>query len=102
VLALGILLMIFSFMVIADPIFGSKTIVLFTSLAIITYGVSYIIFGIQLKKVKDIAGDIKQSVVDNLDSLKNQVLTLIEDSKENQPTTEDIRKKFDSFKDSIS
>ena len=74
---------------------------LFTSLAIITYGVSYIFFGIQLKKVKDVAGDIKQSVVDNLDSLKNQVLTLIKDSKENQPTTEDIRKKFDSFKDSI-
>jgi len=35
ILVLGILLMIFSFMAIADPIFGSGTIVIFTRIAII-------------------------------------------------------------------
>ncbi len=101
VLALGILLMLLSFMVIADPIFGSGSIVVLTSLAIISYGASYVLFGMQLKKVKDFAGDVKNAVTSNLDDLKKQVLAVIEEAKEKEVTSDDIKKKFDAFKNSL-
>jgi uncharacterized membrane protein HdeD (DUF308 family) len=102
VLALGVLQMLFSFLVIADPIFGSGTIVILTSLAIIFYGLSYVMFGIQLKKVKDFAGDVKKVVSSSLEGLKQEVLAAIAEAKENQTATEDVGKKFDSFKESLS
>lgn len=102
VLVLGILLMIFSFMVIANPIFGSGTIVIMTSLAIVSYGISYVTIGIQLRKVKIAAGNIKEAIISNLDDLKNQVIASIQDARENEATSEEVGKKFDSFKDSVS
>lgn len=101
-LVLGIILMVFSFMVIGNPIFGSGTIVIMTSIAIITYGISYITFGLHLKKVKDFPGDVKNALVNNLDDLKKQVLTAIEETKDGAPSQEEIKKKFDSFKESLS
>jgi uncharacterized membrane protein HdeD (DUF308 family) len=101
-LVLGIILMIFSFMVIGNPIFGSGTIVIMTSIAIFAYGISYITFAIQLKKVKDFPGDLKNAVVNNLDDLKKQVLTALEEAKDDAAGQAEIKKKFDSFKDSLS
>ncbi len=102
VLVLGILLMIFSFMVIANPIFGAKSIVIMTSIAIIIYGVSYITIGLQLKKVKDVAGDVKKAVISNFDEVRKEVLAAIEATGSDQTSKEKIRKKLDSFKDSLS
>ena len=101
-LVLGILIMIFSFMVIGNPIFGSGTIVIMTSIAIVAYGFSYITFGLQLKKVKDFPGDMKDAVINNLDDLKKQVLTALEEAKDDTAGQAEIKKKFDSFKDSLS
>jgi len=89
-------------LVISDPIFGGGTIVIFTSLAIISYGASYVFFGLQLKKVKEFAGDVKKAVSDNLDDLKKQVLTSIENAKENTLTVEEVKEKFNSFKNSLN
>ena len=101
-LVLGILLLIFSFMVIAHPIFGSGIIVIMTGLAILCYGVSYIVFGLQLKKVKGAAGDIKKAVLSNFDNLKEEVLKAIQDAKDEKSGSEEVRKKLDSFKESLS
>lgn len=98
VLVLGVLLMISGFMVMANPIFGSGAIVIITSVAIITYGSSYIIFGIKLKKVKDFAGDIKKTMLDNFDSLKADVLTAIETSTDSEVSKKEVSKKLESFK----
>lgn len=102
VLVFGVLLMVFSFMVLGNPIFGSGTIVIMTSLAIISYGISYIMIGLQLKKVKETASDIKNTVVNGLDDLKKQVLTAIEEAKDGVSSKSEVGKKFDSFKDSMS
>lgn len=101
-LVLGILLMVFSFMVIGNPIFGSGTIVIMTSIGIVAYGISYITFGMQLKKVKDFPGDVKNAVINNLDDLKKQVLKALEETKDDAESQAEIKKKFDSFKDSMS
>ena len=101
VLLLGILLMIFSFIVIANPYFGSSTIVVMTSIGITLYGISYIFIGLKLKKVKDFGGNIKKAVISNLDGLKKQVLTAIENANDNASSKAEIDEKFDSFKDSI-
>ncbi|MGD9328479.1 MAG: HdeD family acid-resistance protein [Cyclobacteriaceae bacterium] len=101
-LVLGIIVMIFSFMVIGNPIFGSGTIVIMTSIAIISYGVSYITFGMQLKKVRDFPGDLKNAVINNLDDLKKQVLTALKEAKDDASSQDEIKKKFDSFKESLN
>lgn len=101
ILVLGILLMIFSFMVLANPIFGASTVVVFTALAIISYGVAYLMFGIKLKKVKSAAGDIKKAVLGGLDDLKKEVLASIKEAADSQANSQEVDKKFDSFKDSL-
>jgi uncharacterized membrane protein HdeD (DUF308 family) len=102
VLVLGILLMIFSFIVLANPVFGASTVVVFTALAIISYGIAYLIFGIKLKKVKSAAGDIKKAVLGGIDDLKKDVLASIKEAADSQAGSQDVNKKFDSFKDSLS
>ena len=101
-LLLGILLMIFSFMVLANPILGSGVIVYMISFAIISYGVSYIVFGLQLKKVKDFAGDVKENLADNIEDLKKEVVSAIESASDGKVSASDIKKKFDDFKASMS
>jgi len=59
-------------------------------------------FGFKLKKVKDFIGDIKKAVINNLDKLKKQDVAATKDANENQVASEDVEKKFYSFKDSIS
>lgn len=100
-MALGILLLIFGFIVIADPVFGSGSVLMFTSLAIISYGVSYVIFGIQLKKIKNVVGDLKKGVVDGLKDLKYQVLAAMEEAAEADANRKEVSEKFDSFEKSI-
>lgn len=100
-LLLGILLMIFGFMVIADPIFGSGSVLLFTSLAIIAYGVSYVMFGLKLKKIKEVAKDVKKAVFGGLDDLKKEVLAAIENSADDIRKKDEVGKKFDSFQKSM-
>ena len=56
---------------------------------------------IYLKKVKKFAGDVKKAVSDNLDDLKKQVLSSIKNAKENTLTVEEVKKKFESFKNSL-
>ena len=56
----------------------------------------------QLKKVKDFPGEVKNSVINNLDDLKKQVLTALEETKDGATSQAEIKKKFDSFKDSMS
>jgi len=102
VLALGALLMIFSFMVLTNPVFGASTLVIFTAMAILSYGISYLIFGLKLKQIKDTAGDLKKTILSNLDNLKKDVLSSIKEAADGQISSQDVDKKFDSFKNSIS
>ena len=101
-LVLGILLMFFSFLVLANPLLGSVVIVYMISFAIISYGVSYIVFGLQLKKVKDFAGDVKENMAGNIEHLKKEVIAAIESASDGKVNAQDIKKKFDEFKASMS
>lgn len=76
-LALGILLSIVSFIIIANPVIGAGAVVGFTSVAIIAYGISYIVFSFQLKRIKDTAKDIKKTFINGLGELKNEVIAAV-------------------------
>jgi len=101
-LLLGILLMIFSFMVLADPILGGETIVIMTGIAIVLYGVSYALFGMKLKKVKDVVSNIGKAVLGDFDKLKKDVLSTIQKASDTQASSDEVGKKLDSFKDLLS
>lgn len=102
ILVLGILLMISSFIILLNPIFGSRVIVFMTSFAIISYGVAYIAFGMKLKNVKDFVGDIKDVFAKNLDDLKSQVLAAMKGTADQAASMEEISKKFDDYKDNLT
>lgn len=74
ILFAGILLSIFSFFVIIDPIFGSGVVVAMTSLALITYGVSYTVYGTKLRKINGAAEDVEEAALSELNDLKEQIV----------------------------
>ena len=100
-LFLGILLLISSFIILVNPVVGSSVIVVMTSIALITYGVSYIMLGLKLKKVKDFASDLKHAFRDDLERLKKEVIAAYEQAGDQSAGQEAVNKKFDSFKESI-
>ncbi len=100
-LFLGIILLISSFLILVNPIVGSGVLVVMTSIALITYGFSYVIFSLKLKKVKDFAGDVKKFFKEDLDRLKKEVMAAYEQAQDEASGKEEVNKKFDSFNESL-
>lgn len=100
-LALGILVLVFSVLVIAKPVFGVGTIVIMTSLAIVSYGLAYIAFGMQLKSVKDTASDFKDALKNGVEDLKNEVIKAIKEAEDAAASETLVDQKFTEFSDSI-
>jgi uncharacterized membrane protein HdeD (DUF308 family) len=56
----GVLSIIFSIMIIFNPLLGGLTIVVYTAFAFFSLGFFYIALAFTLKKIKDKAGDVKE------------------------------------------
>ena len=52
------------------------------------------------KKVKDFAGDVKENMAGNIEELKKEVVAAIESASDGKVRAQDIKKKFDDFKES--
>ena len=99
IMGLGVLLLLFSVLVFMNPIYGSSMIVFFTAFAIISYGMSYIVIGMKLKQIKDLAGDLKGMAKEGWDDLKKRVTDILNDDSSN--SEEEIRKTIDEFKNKM-
>lgn len=99
VLTFGILLSIFSFFVIANPLFGGGTIVIMTSVAMIMYGISYISFGMQLRKIKKFASEVKDAAFAGFNDLKNKVTETIKNI--DDVDKEKVRNLLDEYQNSV-
>ena len=75
VLLLGILLGIFSFLMIIHPVFGAGVIVYFTAIGIFMMGLAYISLGMQLKKIKAATLDKISDFKKNLRKSVGEVMT---------------------------
>ena len=72
VLTLGILLTVISFWMIVDPTFGAMNVIILTSFALLSLGISYILLAFKLKK-------IKKSTLDILEDHKKDAMAFIEE-----------------------
>jgi uncharacterized membrane protein HdeD (DUF308 family) len=61
-LVLGILLMIFAWFIIFNPILGGITVVLWTSFALIVAGVTYIMLAFKFKKVNQVIEKVEEKI----------------------------------------
>jgi uncharacterized membrane protein HdeD (DUF308 family) len=57
-LILGIVLMIFSWFIILDPMIGGITIIIWTAISAFIAGISYIVIALKLKKMRDVITQI--------------------------------------------
>ncbi len=62
VLALAILLLIFSFMILANPLFGAFYIVLWTSFSLMTAGITYILLAFRLRHINTRLDEVTEHV----------------------------------------
>lgn len=68
----SVLGIIFSFLLIANPIFTGISLVVMTALAFITAGIYGIVLAFQLKKLKTLPGKLKNELKDKIESLKEE------------------------------
>ena len=74
VMTFGILLTIFSFFVLMDPVFGALSVVYFISFAMIFMGIAYTILSFKLKELKSKAKDFLADSKHDINDLKNAVM----------------------------
>lgn len=72
VLAFAILGIIFSFILIWNPLFAGLSLVIWTGMAIISIGVSSCIFAFQLKKIKKFPSKVSKEWKDKFEELKEE------------------------------
>jgi uncharacterized membrane protein HdeD (DUF308 family) len=72
-MAVGILGLIFSFILIWNPLFAGFTIVVWTGLAIIIGGVFSVYLSFKLKKIKSIPNKISIELKEKYDAIKREV-----------------------------
>ena len=69
---LSILGIIFSFLLIANPIFTGISLVVMTALSFICVGISAIVLAFQLKKLKTLPGKLRKELKDKIEDLKEE------------------------------
>ena len=72
-LALGILGVIFAFILLWNPAFAGLSLVVWTALAFITVGIFTIIFSLKLKKLHDIPAKISSTLKTRWEEVQNQI-----------------------------
>ena len=78
---LSILGIIFSFLLISNPIFAGISLVVLTAMSFIVTGVYAIVLSFQLKKLKSFPGKLKNELKDKIESLKEEYYTNIREGK---------------------
>jgi uncharacterized membrane protein HdeD (DUF308 family) len=96
VLALGILMTFFAFLMIMDPVFGAFNVIWLTSFAMIFMGFAYITFSFKLKEIKSVTLDVVKDLKGDLNALKKSILDELTDVSDE--TKDLIAKKFDEYK----
>lgn len=69
---LSILGIVFSFLLIANPIFTVISLVVMTALSFIFVGISAIVLAFQLKKLKTLPGKLRKELKDKIEDLKEE------------------------------
>ena len=69
---LSILGIVFSFLLIANPIFTGISLVVMTALSFIFVGISAIVLAFQLKKLKTLPGKLRKELKDKIEDLKEE------------------------------
>lgn len=96
ILALGILMIILSFEMIADPVFGALYVVYLTGFAMVFMGIAYIMFSVKLKEIKSEAKDIMDKTKVDVGELKSAVMGHLQNV---DPEIKDkVSKMFDEYK----
>ena len=72
-MAVGILGVLFAFILIWNPLFGGMTVVVWTALAFIMAGAFSIYFSLKLKKLHDIPSKISNTLMEKYGELENQI-----------------------------
>jgi uncharacterized membrane protein HdeD (DUF308 family) len=96
ILVLGILIAVFGFAMVLNPLFGGKMVLLLTALSFILLGIAMIMISLRLRKVKSTLTKLKDFPGDKIDDLKNSVQEFI-----NNPP-EDIKDTLRQIKDKIN
>lgn len=78
VLAFAILGIIFSFILIWNPLLAGMSLVIWTGMSVITLGIASCVFSFQLKKIKDFPSKLSKEWKDKFDSLKDEYYKSIE------------------------
>lgn len=69
----SVLGIIFSFMLMAHPIFGGFALVLLTAFSFIVIGISSILLSFDLKKAKDIPGKLNSELKNKIEAIKKEI-----------------------------
>ena len=100
-LVLGIFLTILAFFMILRPLFGAFNVVYLTSLALMIFGIAYIVLAFKLKAIKaktyDVVRDLKKEVKKQAEDLKNEIIKAVKELPDK--TKEEIGKMFDEYED---
>lgn len=72
-IALGIVLAAVGVLIAMNPLVGAAYLVALTGIAIFTMGVSYMVIGFKLRKVKMVAKKVKKAAKDMVDSVMNDI-----------------------------
>jgi len=99
----GVGLLIMSFFIILNPVFGAFNVVYITSIALLFFGISNIMISLKLKKIKsktiDKVEDFKKSMKKDLKDLKAQIVDNLKEVSEE--VKGEINKKFQDYEDKI-
>jgi uncharacterized membrane protein HdeD (DUF308 family) len=68
----AVLGLIFSFILLWNPLFAGLSLVIWTGLAFLLTGIASIMLSIHLKKIKDIPGKISDDLKQRIESIKNE------------------------------
>ncbi len=94
-LFLGILMTIFSFFIIMDPVFGGISVVYLTGFAMLFMGFAYIMFSIKLSEIKSKAKDIMDKTKEDVGELKAAVMDHLKNV--NPEIKDKVSKMFDEY-----
>ena len=70
--ALGVLGMLFSFILLWNPLFAGLSLVIWTGMAFVFAGIAAIMLSIQLKKVKDVPAKVSEELRRRYDSIRKE------------------------------
>ena len=70
---LGVLGVIFSFILIWNPLFGGLTIVIWTGIALISAGIFSILLSLKLKKLHDVPNKLSKDLKEKFESISSEI-----------------------------